>query len=75
MAGDGGWEWGVYQISSNSELGGDPPTRCTHHSLSHRVGRRKMNMRETLRMKLMRSLWTSCAVSVVGGLPTEHVCS
>lgn len=23
----------------------------------------------------MKSLWTSCAVSVVGELPTEHLCS
>jgi hypothetical protein len=34
-----------------------------------------MNMRETLRLKLMKSLWTSCAVSVEGGLPTEDLCS
>lgn len=66
---------GVFHIPSNSELGGDPPTKCTYHALSHRVGHIRMNMRETLRLKLMKSLWTSCAVSVEGGLPTEDLCS
>lgn len=40
--------------------------------LSRGLGHTRRHPKETLRTKLMKSLWTSCVVSVVGGLPTEH---